>query len=296
MAIGILALWYAARSGRRRFGLSVFALGAGLTVLDFLVVIPHFLGKSTVFGGWYAAVGGSPTGIARMAVTHPLTLVHAVTTTHKLLYVVLLFAPFLCLWSFEPLLVLAAAPDLAINLLANRSGPTSLTYHYSAGVVPFVVAASIFGLARMRRHARRLSLYMLVAVLAIAAYSPLATAGASVRGAFAPDATQRAKAVAVSLIPAEAPVAASNRLGAQLSNRHRIMLFPQSVREARWIVADEADPFGRRSSAHRIALLRHDARWRLVYSSHGIFVLRSCRPIASADARRPRGAPPAPRR
>jgi uncharacterized membrane protein len=271
--VGLLGLWYAARRGKWLFGLSVLAAGLGLTLLDFLVVIPHFLGDSTVFGNWYAGVGGSPAGVLRTFVTNPMAIVREVATIHKLAYVALLFGPFLCLWLLEPLLVLAAAPDLAINLLSNQMGPTSIAYHYSAGIVPFVVAGSILGLARLRRHTPRLSLFVVSAVVAIAVYSPLSVGAQHISEAFPSNPLHLAKAEALSLVPSGAVVSASNQLGAHLSARRRILTFPFAIREARWVVVDEHDPtYDKRSYALRIELLRHDLRWRLAYESHGILV------------------------
>jgi hypothetical protein len=207
-----------------------------------------------------------------------MTIVRDVATIHKLVYVVLLFIPFLCLWLFEPLLVLAAAPDLTINLLSSSNhqmGPTSIAYHYSAGIVPFIVAASIIGLGRHRRHSPRLSLYVLAAVSMIAVYSPLRVGVLNIPEAFRSNPIHRAKVEALSLIPAGVAVSASNQLGGHLSERRRIMLFPYAIRDARWIVVDRADPdYDPRPYEHRIDLLRSDKHWRLIYQSHGVLVFR----------------------
>jgi uncharacterized membrane protein len=275
LTVGLLGLWYAARRGKWRFGLSTLVAGLGLTLVDFLVVIPHFLGSSTFFGDRYAAVGGSPTGVLRTVFTDPVAVIHDVATLHKLIYVLLLFAPFLCLWLLEPLLALAAAPELVINLLSNSSGQISVAYHYTAAIVPCIVAASIIGLGRLRRQTPRLSLYVLAAVLMIAVYSPLRLGVLDVPEAFASNPIHRAKVEALSLIPAGVPVSASNQLGAHLSERRRFMLFPYAIRDAQWIVVDRADPnYDRRPYEHRIDLLRRDKRWRLIYQSHGVMVFR----------------------
>src|SRR5439155_11115912 len=149
--------WYARRSGRWRFGVPVFMLGLGLTVLDFLVVIPHYLGNSTFFGDRYTAVGGSPGGIFRTAATDPLAIIRDVATLHKLVYVLLLLLPFFGLWLLEPLLALAIVPELALNLLSSEPNQTSVSFHYTAAIVPCIVAATILGLARLRRHRPRIN-------------------------------------------------------------------------------------------------------------------------------------------
>src|SRR5262249_60606892 len=90
-----------------------------------------------------AAAGSTPTGILHKAVTDPGAILHAVLTGHKLAYLAVLFVPFLGLWALEPLLLLGALPDLAINLLSSQPDQTAIPYHYTAGIVPFVVSATL---------------------------------------------------------------------------------------------------------------------------------------------------------
>ena len=61
------------------------------------------------------------------------------------LFLLLLLVPFLGLWLFEPLIFLGAVPDLVINLLSSKPEQTTIYYQYTAGIVPFVIAASVLG-------------------------------------------------------------------------------------------------------------------------------------------------------
>jgi uncharacterized membrane protein len=258
-----------------RFGLSLLGVGLALTLLDFLVVIPHFLHGKTVFTEWYAPVGGTPGGVLRTAATDPMALVRVAATGDKAIYLLLLGGPFLCLWLLEPFLALAAVPDLAINLLSDQSGQVSIAYHYTAGIVPFIVAGSIFGASRFRRHAPRVALYVLAAALSIGVYSPLSVGLSHLSEAVSSNPVHKAKAEALSRIPSGAPVSASNKLAAHLSERRRILMFPFGVKEARWIVLDEADPsYDTNWYLRRIERLRRDRNWRLDYSSHGVLVFQ----------------------
>ena len=84
LAVGCLGIWYAVRRGRRLFGLGVFAAGLGITLFNFLWVVPHFApGGVEPFAGRYTAVGGTPRGIAHKLFTDPAAFVHAVATGHK---------------------------------------------------------------------------------------------------------------------------------------------------------------------------------------------------------------------
>lgn len=277
-AVGLLGLWYAARKGHRVTGLVILVVGMAITLFDFLFVIPHFSPTGTdLFAYRYMDVGGTPTGVLRTAVTHPGALIHAVATTHKLVYVLLLLGPFLGLFLLEPLLFVGAVPDLAINLLSSHADQTSIPYHWTAGIVPFTVAASIVGARRLRRRAVPASLVVLTVVACTAVYSPLL--GTVVRDEVAsagPSNPSRiAKQDALKLIPASVAVAASNQLGAYVSARRYLYVFPH-IGRATWIVVDARNP-ALVSPAHyraRIRAVAADAHWKLVYLRDGIYVFR----------------------
>jgi uncharacterized membrane protein len=272
LAVGCLGIWYAVRRGGRLFGFSVFAAGLGATLFNFLWVIPHFsLTGGDPFASRYRAVGGTPHGMLHKLLTDPMAFVHAAATGHKAFYVILLLVPLLGLWLFEPLLFLGAVPELVIDLLSNQGNQTSIGYQYTAGIAPFVVAASILGLARFRGQAQRLSMWVLVTTALVAILSPINRLGHDVRALGSPLAS--AKAHALGLIPDGVPVSASDELGGYLSQRRYIYTFP-SVGTSRWIVVDRND-HTLHLPGFRRQLRRYEAAksWRIVYSSHGVTVL-----------------------
>jgi len=273
LAVGALGIWYAVRRGRRLFGFGVFAAGLAVTLFDLLWVIPHFsLTGSDPFVGRYHAVGATPLGIAHKLFSDPIAFVHAVATGHKAFYIILLFVPFLGLWLLEPVLMLGAVPELAIDLLSSQGHQTSIGYQYTAGIAPFVVAASIFGAARFRHRAVQLSLWVLVATALVAVLSPINQLGHDVRALGSP--LVSAKAHAVSLIPDGVPVSASNELGGRLSERRYVYTFP-SVGRSRWIVVDIQDTTLHVPGFKRqVRKYETDRAWLVVYSSRGVTVLR----------------------
>jgi uncharacterized membrane protein len=277
LAVGCLGIWYAVRRGRRLAGASIFGLGLAVTLVDFLVIIPHFSPSGiNPFVGRYQEVGTTPGGIARTLFTDPVAFVHAVATGHKVLYLVLLLVPFLGLWLLEPLLFLGAVPDLAINLLSSKSDQTSIPFHWTAGIIPFVVAASIFGAARFKRQTIRVSLYAMVGAASIAIFSPIYFLKQDVQELSSP--VRAVKIRALALIPAGVRVSASNQLGGHLSERRYIYSFPY-VRSARWIIVDRNDPtYGDVVGFKRyVSKYKSDPRWRTVLASRGIAVLQKRR-------------------
>lgn len=285
LAVGCLGLWYAARKGNRAFGLGVFLTGLAITLFNFLWVIPQFSPTGAdLYVGRYHAVGGTPRGMAHKLVTDPMAFVHAAASGHKGVYLALLLVPFLGLSLLEPLLLLGAIPDLAINLFSDSADQTSIAYQYTAGIVPFVVAAAVFGMSRFRGRAAGLSLAVLAMSAACALLSPINVLDGDLRALGSPAVS--AKAHAVGLVPAGVPISTSNRLGAHLSEREYIVEFPEVLR-AQWIVVDPKDP----TYAHQYRAIARDLRryesdkaWRVVYSSHGIVVLH--RRVPGGGARR----------
>jgi uncharacterized membrane protein len=273
LAIGCLGIWYAVRKGHRLFGLGVFGVGLAITLFNFMWVIPHFSPSGVdPFAHRYTAVGGTPQGVAHKVFTDPGAFVHDVATGHKALYLALLLLPFLGLWALEPLLFLGALPDLAINLLSNLGDQTSINYHWTAGIIPFTVAASIFGAARFKGQAVRVSLWALAGAASIAIYSPIYLGSGDYGTLGSP--VVAAKSQAVSIVPRGAPVSASNQLGGHLSARRYIYWFP-TIRRSQWIVVDLNDPtYGDRTGYRRtVREYESDKAWQIVFSSHGIAVL-----------------------
>jgi uncharacterized membrane protein len=272
LAVGCLGIWYAVRRGARLFGLSVFAAGLGVTLFNFLWVIPHFSPSgANPFASRYRAVGGTPHGMVHKLFNDPLAFVHAAATGHKAFYLVVLLAPFFGLWLLEPLLFLGAVPELVIDLLSSHGNQTSIGYQYTAGIAPFVIAASIFGAARFGRRALPISMWVLVATALVALLSPLNRLGHDVRALDSP--LVSAKAHGLSLIPGGVPVSASNELGSHLSERRYIYTFP-SVGRAQWIVVDINDhTLHLRGFERQARRYEADKAWRIVYSSHGVTVL-----------------------
>jgi len=276
-ALGCLGLWYALRKGERITGATIAVAGFTLSALEFLVLIPHYsIAGFSPFAVRYSSVGGTPTGILHTALTHPGVIAHAVFTPHKLLYLGLLFLPFLGLFLREPLLALCAVPDLVINLLSAVTNQTTLDFQYNAGIVPFLLAASIIGMSKLKRDPDRVSFYALAGVALLSFYSPLITLGGSVQAFNSGNALRQAQAHALQVVPANAPVAASNELAGYLSARKYITVFPY-IHNVRWVVVDKSDETtASDQKSYLRAIKQIDSRpdWKIVYASHGVQVLK----------------------
>jgi uncharacterized membrane protein len=290
LAVAVLGIWWAVTRGRRRAGLAVAALGAATAVVATVVIVPHFApGGGSPFAGRYAEVGGSPAGIARTAFSDPLRLLEALTETRDGRYLAALLLPLLALSLLAPALAAVALPELLLNLLSSTGTQTSVHFHYTATIIPALIASAVLGAARLRARVPAPQLIpaamVLAGLLAGFAMGPLPHWGRLPLGS---DLATREHIVsrharvlqrAVAAIPRAAPVSATNTLGAHLSERRRVFSFPV-LREAEWVAVDERRPSYRdRAVAAEqfqaaLRVLRSDDRFRLVFSEDGVLVFR----------------------
>jgi len=277
-------LWYAFARHRRRAGLLIAAAGIAWSAFAVEVVLRHFNhGAASSFYSRYSDVGGSPGGVLRTAVTRPWEL--ATTAATHWQYLLHLGLPLAGLFLLSPLVLVAAIPDLALNLLSGTATQQSIHFHYTAGLIAPLVVASVLGAARLRRPVAVAMVAVGVALVSnfVLGAIPLWRffPGGETYGAFATRVTphDRIAERAVHLIPAGAVVSTTNSLGAKLSARRRVLSFP-TIQDATWIAADETQPGyldqGLKfvPTATRLARLRRDPSWRLVFEQDGVLVFR----------------------
>jgi uncharacterized membrane protein len=284
LVVAGFGLWYALARRRVAAGLVIAALGFAWSVIAIAVVIPHFhtAGESDFYGR-YSEVGGSAAGIVKTTFTHPSRIAHAAFTGRDLRYVLQLVLPLAGLSLLAPLVMLAALPELALNLLSATPTQTSIHFHYTAGLIPPLVIAAVLGAKRLTRWGLAAALAVVIAAL-VGAYrlGPIPgwrhLPGGSHFQATAAHVTEhdRIAARALQLIPKSAVVSATNTLGAHLSARRRILSFPY-IQDATWIAADETQPgYGDRYAPLPMALalvaLRRNPDWRLVFQQDGVLV------------------------
>ena len=285
LVIAGLGIWYAI--GRRRWlaGGTIAAAGVAASAIAIQVVIPHFHGAESSFYGRYDAVGGSAAGIVRKAFTDPGRLLSVAFDHRGTHYLLNLLLPMAGLALLSPLLLVALIPELALNLLSSVGAQSSIHYHYVAAEIPILFAAAAIGAGRLGRWAGTAGTVVVVtAILGNYWLGPIPI------WRFVPGGqTFQAKSAHISrhdriaarmlkLIPATAPVTATNSLGAHLSERKRIFSFPY-LRDATWVIVDERKPSLGDHNDHRLGLkriqqLRHDPRFRLVAAADGVLIFR----------------------
>jgi uncharacterized membrane protein len=293
LSVAALGIWYALRRGRRIQGAIVAGAGLAWTIACLRLIIPSFSsGNHSPFYGHFEAVGGSPGGLAKTALTDPLTILSQATSFRDLAYLCVLLLPVAGLAIWAPTMLLVAGPQLGVNLLAEPVAMTSPTFQYSAAVMPFLFAATVMGLARLKGDLRRLlgaSLVASFALLVFVAAGPVNGAPAIAGDSRTDNKPTRSHLadmrIAASLIPANARVSATNLLGAHLSERRVIYSVPVLL-DANWVAINRRDSFvpeipGRIAEGRRPGVIRRfqarieaDPSWQRVFGRDGVFVYR----------------------
>ena len=220
-----------ARRGRRRAGLAIAGAGALYTFLALFVIVPSFADSDSPYFGFYERVGGSAGGVLRTAVTDPLVILSELFAGNVILFAIALAAPLAGLFVLGPLSV-AALPTLAVTrspTVPGHSIPGSTTWPRSSrSWSPAPCSAS-------RGYDRRTGpLAAMVVVVSRGCgrcSAPWDGAPAASSLWYQSDISARHVAAldrAVALVPADAPVSTSNRVGGHLAARGYLYMFPLS--------------------------------------------------------------------
>ena len=286
LVIAGLGLWYALSRRRWVAGGTIAVAGLAASAIAVQVVIPHFNhGSKSSFYGRYDAVGGSASGIVRKAFTDPGRLLSIAFDHRGTHYLLDLLLPMSALALLAPLLLIALVPELVLNLLSSVDTQSSIHYHYTAGLIPILFAAAAIGASRLGRRAGiAATVVVLAAVVGNYRLGPIpiwrSLPGGSTLQATSAQVSRHDRIAAhqLKLIPAGAPVTATNALGAHLSQRRRIFSFPY-LRRANWVIVDEQKPSlgdhnDKQGGLKQIEQLRRDRRFRLVSAVDGVLIFR----------------------
>jgi uncharacterized membrane protein len=284
LVIAGFGIWYAVAHRSWAAGTAIALVGVAWAAVAIGVVIPHYnAGAESDFYGRYSEVGGSAGGILKTAFTHPLRIIEAGFSGRDLHYLLDLVAPLAALSLLAPLVLVAALPELAINLLSSTTTQTSIHFHYTAGLIPPLMIGAIFGAKRLSRWTFPVAAaIVLAAIVGNYRLGPIPgwrhIPGGQTFQATAGRVTDHDRIAqrALRLIPGDAVVSATNTLGAHLSARRRVLSFPY-IEDSKWIAADEtqpgyADRYAPIPTAVQLATLRRSPEWQLVFEEDGILV------------------------
>jgi uncharacterized membrane protein len=290
LVIAGMGLWYAISRRQWRTGSAIAVAGVCLTAISVEIVLPHFNdGGSSGFYARYGELGHSPGGILKTIVTDPGRVLSTVLDREGIHYLLELFVPLLLLVVVSPLALVAAVPELGLNLLSATHTQSSIHHHYTAGLIPPLFVATVLGAARLTRSRPDLRVPLATALVVVMVVANFLLGAIPVWRDLPGGQTYRAYAShvathdritddALRMIPDGAVVSATNSLGSHLSGRRRFLSFPY-LHDAQWVAADEtqpgyADRWDPPATAAALARLRRNPSWRLVFSEDGMLVFK----------------------
>jgi uncharacterized membrane protein len=290
LVVAGFGVWYLVSRRRQwKVGAAIVVLGVAASAIAVEVVVPHFSGSASAFYSRYSEVGGTPGGIVKTLFTHPGTVLGNAFSGGHLDYLLHMALPLAFLFVLSPLLLVAALPEVALNLLSKNPYQSSVHFHYTAGLIPPLVIASVFGAEALGRRRPDSKRWIGPAVVLVALASNFWIGALPVwrwvpggdtyqRNATHLTRHDRIAAKAVALVPPHAVVSATNSLGAHLSARRRILSFPR-LDDATWVAVDESngsylDGTSPLPMALDVATLRRDPDWKLVFEQDGVLVFR----------------------
>ena len=285
-----LGVWYALARGRRVAGSVIAAAGIAWTVLAVYVVVPTAQGgDSSRYYSFYDGVGGSPQGVVETVFTDPGAVLGALFSGPDVAYLLWLAVPLCGLFLLSPGLAAVGVPQLLANMLSDFPSMTDPRYHSLDAVVPFLVGATVFGIARISapRRALAASAVLVTSVLIGVVVGPWPRlVGVSPLGGRPVYSKAHIAALddAVALVPTDAAVVATTDLGGHLSARRRIYTVPV-LGESTWAVLDLDDPWAtspespllhrRPAKVRQLARrLERDPEWRKVFERGSVVVFR----------------------
>lgn len=140
VCMGMMAWFY----GHKRAGVIIAILALAYFFIVTALLIPAFtdgLNTGELWGSAFGHLGQTPVDIAQSVVSNPLAILSSsLFAPRKLLFVIVLFLPFLYVLRYAPFAVLPAIPSLLVLALSRNPNHAYLGHHYTV-----MVAATLFG-------------------------------------------------------------------------------------------------------------------------------------------------------
>lgn len=258
------ALWWL-RNRQWKFALAILLLGTAHAALVLGLIMPHFspTGIHVMLSGdsgqlsRYGWLGNSMGDIAASLLLHPREVFHQVMLVWwGWSYLVWLLLPLLGFPLMAFPFLLPALPDLGANLLSANPMPTSVFAYHSVTLVPVLTLAAAYGARRASlgwtwlSGAQMNGLALIASLVTGYALSPLPIPGAA---NFWEPANLPVGAdplpIAVRAALGDVSVSAQGNVGAHISQRSRIYVYPKKLDEAEAIVLRLESPTNRLTPA-----------------------------------------------
>jgi uncharacterized membrane protein len=291
----MMGLYMAVIQRRHKSGAIVTAFSVFWFTMANFVIIPVFsLEDDNIHLYRYQNFGDTTAELIFTILTRPDLILQEIFAGDKKFYWIRLTTPTAFTALLDPLTLLLATPSLLINTLSTYPPTYQLDrFHSSAPIVPFVVVASINGVARLVTFAAPKFRYVkppflqnsLLAMILIVTFAYQIQFGHTPIGRYFnwPVVTRHHQKVEALLaqIPAQAAVAAQNNLAPRLSQRQWIFILPklaQHGQQAEYIAFDmqgDLIPYDFiEDYCHQLAELLTNPNYGLIYADEGLLLFK----------------------
>ncbi len=226
---------YVALCCHRRVGIAIALLSVAWFVANQWVILPGFGEGGALHGQRVVGQFGGYAGFLKTTMTRPWEIAAVALGPERPWYLWQLFAPLGLLPLLAPEIVLIAMGPLLSNTLSTFGYQHNIQYHYQTLIVPVLVAAAVFGVARLASERIRTGLVGLMLVSALCAaylWGPLGRNQGFVGDPRSPNV--RASNEAIEMIPEDAGVSAFYTFVPHLTHREHIYEFPNPWRATNW--------------------------------------------------------------
>lgn len=249
-----LGLFIAFYQKQFRLGITVALLSFIWVILCFFVILPYFNGTGfSIYSNRYTWMGADPNQIAGHIFDQSTFTEVSTDGISRMQYLILLLLTGGGFSIFAPLFLIPAIPELLINVLSEKPQQFSGFLHYNAVIVPFLMAASVMGAAKLYQSivGKGVRSYVVVGIIIASLVITTACNLIAVRKnlyAFWVDHSQpRTQREAIDAllvqIPQSASVTTTPTLNPHVSNRYTLYLISDpNAYTADYIGIDLADP------------------------------------------------------
>ncbi len=243
-------------------------------------LMPYNLGKEHFALDYYSNFGDSPAKIIAGIFLKPIETIKTILLPDRILFIKQVFLPLGYLSFFAPVFLIFAGPDLAINLLSANPPLHQIYYQYSAAITPFAFISAVFGIKFIRSKIPEIPyvafsiIFLILAILSAYDYGPLPFTKHPSINTFKRTLPEKAAIYDyISMLSTDEKIAATNNIGAQLSQRRNIYVIPRGLD-----IADKAIFLTSRSmnSGEKAALesIQKDPSYIPIFKSGGFYVFK----------------------
>ncbi len=175
LTIIALGIWLILFEKNKKLGVIAIFIGGCWFIIATQVIMPMVNAGAERFASRYSDLGGSYSEILINIFAKPNLLFGKIFSTETLIYLLLLFAPFIWYFRFFNLnYLIVALPTIAMNILSVDPQQRYLANHYPLPILPLLMLIAISGIkefTKQKRWANKLIIFW--AVLAFVTMSRL---------------------------------------------------------------------------------------------------------------------------